>query len=385
MSKFENIRSDKKVIFVFSILLLAVLLLTFGLPIQSGGRLLTAFLLLPSAVLGHFLIRKRSIASINKAQVLLVMAVVAVVCVTLYYMSGLRFGFYQSPYGIRANVILQFILPIAAIVVCSEIIRNILLAQNTKWVSALSYIICVVSEVLIFTNLSSITDFNRFMDFVGLTLFPAITANVLYHYLSKRYGMLPNIAYRLIITLHTYLIPISSGISDSMLAFIKLILPLAIYKFIELLYESKMHYAKGRRTRVSVIVFTVTTVIMAFVMVGTVVVTSNQFNYGVYVIGSESMTGELNKGDAAIYEEYDGQLIKTGQILAFEKDGSITVHSVVDIEIIDGEYRYYTQGDTNEDLDNGYITNGNIIGIITMKLPYVGYPTLWIRELFAEK
>ena len=60
------------------------------------------------------------------------------------------------------------------------------------------------------------------------------------------------------------------------------------------------------------------------------------------------------------------------------------VHRVADIQIINGTTRYYTKGDANEDLDTGFITDANIVGLVNHKLPFVGFPTLWIRSLFKR-
>jgi signal peptidase len=126
----------------------------------------------------------------------------------------------------------------------------------------------------------------------------------------------------------------------------------------------------------------VLTVIVLILMIATLMVISNQFYIGAYVIATDSMTGELNRGDVAIYERYEDQLIIEGQVIVFEQSGSVIVHRVVDIEIINGITRYYTKGDANEDRDAGYIFDSDIIGLVTYKLPFFGYPTLWVRSLF---
>ena len=60
------------------------------------------------------------------------------------------------------------------------------------------------------------------------------------------------------------------------------------------------------------------------------------------------------------------------------------VHRVVDIEIINGIARYYTKGDANDGWDAGYITNGDIRGIADYRIPFIGYPSLWMRSLFER-
>ena len=119
-------------------------------------------------------------------------------------------------------------------------------------------------------------------------------------------------------------------------------------------------------------------------MLFVVMVVSNQFYIGSYVIATESMTGELNKGDVAISFKYTDQPISEGQVVAFEQNNRVVIHRVVKIEVINGQRRYYTKGDANEDNDMGYITNAEIVGLVNYKIPAVGYPTLWLRSLFTH-
>ena len=372
--------TDRKVLYCITTSSLAVLLLALILPSETSGRILAAILLLPLAICTYLLLKKRSILSINKNQVLMLMVVIALLYLMLYYLTGLRFGFYTTGYSFRMKVVLNYVLPISAIVVETEIIRRVVLAQARKAANVLTYFICVIAEVLVCSNLAGITSFNKMMDFVALSLFPALTSNLLYHYLSKRYGMLPNIVYRLIISLYTYIIPYKPAMPDSLLAFINLLLPLAIFLFVDMLFEKKKRYALGKKSRFSFVF----TVLAVAIMTSVILLISNQFRYGVLVIATESMTGELNKGDVALYEQYDDQLITEGQVIVFESNGSMIIHRVVKIEKINGVLRYYTKGDANEDMDSGYITNSSIVGVIDYKLPYIGYPTIWVRDLFKR-
>jgi hypothetical protein len=53
----------------------------------------------------------------------------------------------------------------------------------------------------------------------------------------------------------------------------------------------------------------------------------------------------------------------------------------VKIEQKDGEVRYFTKGDANNVIDSGYVTDKDIVGLTDIKVAYIGYPTLWLREL----
>ena len=368
---------DKKVLYTIITASLTALLIALFLPGEHSGRITAAILLLPIAVTSALMIKKRSLLSMNKRQVLMLMSAIGVVYVMLLYLTGLGFGFYKNPYA-SVKSLYTYVLPISAIIISVEIYRWIIRAQESKIADVTSYITCVVADALIFGNIAYIVSFNRFMDFVGMTLFPSIIANLVYHYLSKRYGFYPNIVYRLIITLYPYLIAYESAIPDALLAFVKLIVPILVFVFIDSLFEKKKRFALKKTSKTAVALTAVAVIIMASV----VMLISNKFKYGSLVIATGSMTGELNKADAAIFEQYDDRIIEEGQIIVFEKNGSMIVHRVVDIEKIDGQVRYYTKGDANEETDSGFITSSNVVGIVKFKIPYVGYPTIWLRSLF---
>lgn len=369
---------DKKILYAISIslmLLLALILLT--IP-ASSSRYIAAMLLLAYVGICRFFIKKRSILSYNKKQVLGLMIVIALLYVMLLYISGLHFGF-MSSYSSFGKSLYSLILPTTLIIITVEIVRSIFIAQKNSIASVLCFISCVFADVLMLYSLNDVHTFNRFMDIVGLTFLPAITANALYHYVSSKYGSLPNIVYRLIITLYAYILPVIPGLTEVLSSFIRLILPMIVYAFIAGLYEKKRRFAvskKKNKFSAIVVVFTV------LLMISIVMLISCQFKYGALVIATESMTGELNKGDVTIYEAYDGQEIQIGQVLVFNKKGSKVVHRVVKKENVDGIVRYYTKGDIYEELDTGYILESDIIGLAQVKIPYAGYPTIWLRGLF---
>ena len=376
--------TDRKVNLIASVSLFAALLLILLLPMEESGRIIAAILLLLAAIIMPRFIKKRPILSIHKKQVLLIITAIALLYVMLFYLSGLEFGFYRNPYRLTASNFWRFFLPIAVIIVATERVRYVLMAQKEFLTRVLCYVSCVIADVLICSNIPSVTSFNLFMDVVAGTFFPALLSNLLYNYLTKRYGMYPNIVFRLITILHAYTFYVSSLIEESLINLIKLFLPIVTYLFIDALYEKKVRYALGNKSRLWKISSAILTVIVVIIMVGTVMLVSNQFRYGALVIATESMTGELNKGDIVFFERYEEQPIVKGQVIVFEKSNSMIVHRVIDIEIINGVARYYTKGDANEDRDAGFITDADIVGVTDLKLPYFGYPTLWMRGLFER-
>lgn len=371
---------DKKVLYIISFITFAVLLLAFFINVENS-KILTVCLLLPLTVLTLVTIKKRGSLSIHKKEALMISVMIGTIYVVLIQMSGIFFGYYHNPYMVTPKTFFNTVLPIAAIIVGTELIRRVLVAQKNSFVSIIAYLSCVVAEALTCSNLGGISNLNRFMDFFGLTLFPAICANIYYHYASKLYGALPNIAFRFIITLYVYFFKNTTAMSDAMLSMTKLLLPIIMLTFMSALFAKRQKNAKKKTNKLSAagIVFA------SVVIVSIVMLISCQFRFGAIVIATESMTGEINKGDMIIYERYEDQTITEGQVIVFLQGQNKIVHRVIKIERIEGETRYYTKGDANQSMDDGYVTETDIVGLTDMKVAYVGYPTLWLHEILKPK
>ena len=147
------------------------------------------------------------------------MFVASIMIVTVYYLTGIGFGFYKV-----ATPMLywwKYIIPYAVTIVFAEYIRRVLLAQNARFISTISYVAFVLLDISLFMEQQIFRSFYDFMNHCGMVVFPAITGNILYHYVSKKYGYLPNIAYRVFISVYPYFIPVKPKMPEAMLAFIR--------------------------------------------------------------------------------------------------------------------------------------------------------------------
>lgn len=378
----QKLNIDKKVAYTVAIAIMVASLLTLLIPskyVLWGAAPVLAI----AAAVTCMVIKKRRIHSYNKGQVLLIVSVTAALYLMLYYLSGIRFGFVISPKGVISfGSIFKSIIPIAAVIASSEIIRSVLLAQNEKPIMVMSYVIGVVSEIICAGGVPSFTSSLELADFLGISLFPALTANILFTYLSRRYGVLPNAVYRAILTLYVYLIPVTSDAPRILEGFVLLVLPIAAQLFIGILYEKKNEQARRRESKLRFVFPTLACVLALSV----VMLISCQFRYGILVIATESMTGEINKGDAVVYENYEIGEAEIGDVIVFTKNGNgrRVVHRIVDIIPIDQKNTYVTKGDANDGVDAGYITDSDIIGTVRFKVAYIGYPSIWLRDIFSK-
>ena len=101
------------------------------------------------------------------------------------------------------------------------------------------------------------------------------------------------------------------------------------------------------------------------------------------VVTSESMETTLYRGDLLILQARAQEDIHLLDIVVYQDtvwhtDGPI-VHRVVEIEIINGTYYYYTKGDNNPMRDPGERTYDEIIGVVVGRIPAIGNISLFLR------
>lgn len=372
---------DRKKLHVISASTLVALLVIFFIPFETAGRIIAAVLMAAVAITSAFLVKKRAILSMNKNQVIFVISVITAIYLMLYYFSGFKFGFVFNTYALDWKFFLSRALPAAAIIYFSELYRHIMRAHEDKAADVCAYVVCVLAEMIACATASvAVSSFAHFMDLVAATMLPAVVSNLLYQYLTSRYGMYPNVIFRAATTLYIYFIPIIPDMADSLRCFIKMMVPLGIFLFIDAMYEKKKRYALVKQSKLAVPI----TVLAVAIMLSTVMLISNQFRYGLLVIVTDSMTGELNRGDAAIFEQYGDQTIEEGQVIVFKKNQSVIVHRVDEIQVVNGVRRYYTKGDVNDGRDADFRYDSDIIGIVNYKIPYIGFPTIFMRGLFRR-
>lgn len=369
-------QSDIKKLYTVAVLYALALLPPLFVTSKLISNLLLAIITVVAAIAAFFLIRKRLAPDIRYREATLICFVSALVAVMLLYLLGLSFGFGRV--GVYWSTVYTYVLPIIAAITAGEILRRILLSQKKPFATAVAFIAFVILDVALFAEKNAFRDFSAFMSAMGLVVLPALASNLLYHGLSSNYGALCVIPYRLVVGLYSYLLPFRPAVPNALLAFLKIIFPLILLWFIRLLYK-KRTLRISKRSRIAQIV---STVLCLVVMALSVSFIAGMFDTKLIVVASESMSGELEKGDVVIYDTYDGQTVETNQIILFDRNGTTVIHRVVEVERINGAYRYYTKGDANEGMDMGYITDADIVGVAKLKIRYLGYPTVWLHDLF---
>ena len=72
---------------------------------------------------------------------------------------------------------------------------------------------------------------------------------------------------------------------------------------------------------------------------------------------------------------------KKGDIIEYNVDEYNVIHRVVDINLKSGKINLVTKGDANESIDKIPVTNEVVVGRVEYIVPYIGYPSYFLRRL----
>lgn len=380
-------KKDKIRIFILETLLVAILFFAlFALNIVS--RWVLAIVLGIYAVAATQLYKRRKIVTAEKKYATLLMVIFAIFYIAIFYLLGLYFGFTRAKILLSISTILRIILPLSIIIISSEVLRRVFLSQKLQIKikslkldisPILTFIAMIIIDILVYAEVYNLAKLDDFLTVLGFVFFASLSCNLLYNYITNRHGVKGIMIYRLVTVLFLYIIPITPNVYIFFRSFLRMLYPYIIYVIFEKLFrKEKITTAKTEQRR-EFIGNTVFITLAALL----VMLISCQFKYGIIVVGSESMTGALNKGDAVIFEKYKNQPIENGQVIIFKYNDIQTIHRVVEIQKVNGEIRYYTKGDANARNDNEYRTDKDIYALVNLRVKYIGYPTLWVRELFS--
>ena len=307
--KKENLR-----IYVIEIVLLIFLICAMIFS-ETISRQILAIVLLLFMTISIFVLKTDKRTLTNNRQVILLLSGIGILYVAIVYIIGIFTGFYYSTVTFSIWTIVNYILPYTVIIISSEIIRKSILLKDDKISKYIVLIAFVILDVILSTNIYNLKTVNDYFVLVTFIIMASIANNMLFNYIITKYrNVKAIIIYKIITTLYMYIIPITPNIYIFLESVLKIIIPYFIYILMENLYNKSNEIISVKQTRKETIISIIVCIIVVFI----IMLISCQFKIGILVIGSESMTGTINKGDAIIYEKYDEEEeIKTGDIIVF--------------------------------------------------------------------
>ena len=372
-------KKDKRLIIFEVILLLIIISAMFFNKIIT--RQILAIILLIYTIFNKVLVKNDKIGYSNSRNFTIMLTIIGLVYVGFLYFLGIFAGFYRSTVQLTLWSIANYIIPFIIIIISSEITRKNLLLRENKISQYIIVIAMVMLDVVINTNIYNLDSVNDYFTLVTFIIISSIANNIFFNYSVKKFrNATAIIIYKIITTLYMYFIPITPDIYIFLESVFKLILPYIMYAIVQTFYGKKEEIISTKHKRRDTVILIISIIIIVLI----IMLVSCKFKFGALVVGSASMTGTINKGDIIIYEKYEEEeQVKVGSVIVFNNDDTKIIHRIIDKKTIGGKLIYHTQGDANQTKDEGYRVYEDIYGQVKLRIPYIGYFTLWINDLLG--
>ena len=298
----------------------------------------------------------------------------------LYYLVGIFIGFAKTSNYFNISSLKNIIIPIIFYHVEKEFLRYQLLRKTSlsKALTALIILLFILMDSVIPVSSHSFGFTREIFLVFALNIMPSITENIFCTFLSKNFGYLPSIFYLLVMQLSQYFLPIIPNPNEYLYSIIFFLYPLVMMRLVKNYLKisktenTSLDYSKGKYYFLGYgFAIIILTILVYFV--------SGYFRYYTIAIASGSMEKTIFKGDVVIIDK-EYQTIDKNDILAYQYENKVVVHRVYKMIDTGSEKFIYTKGDANSNFDQYKVTEDMIMGVVKVKIPLIGYPTVLLNE-----
>ena len=343
------------------------------------------FWLLIAAVVAFLLPRYRATAKPRVKRTLITLALmVGGFQVLLYAIGGLFSGFGRSPYSFTATGILTNLFLVGAILIGMEVSRAWLVNRLSKHHTFLAVVLVTFLFTLVAIPLNQMTGISLSVEsaaFLNSEFFPLLSENLLASILALLAGPLAAIAYRGVLLLFWWFIPILPDLPWAIFGLIGTAAPILSLLVVRSFYQSQTERIRarrgGERPLAGWIILSVVSVALIWFSVGL-------FPIHPTLIGSGSMEPVMYAGDVSIVSEVEPDGIREGDIIQFRTAEEYTIlHRVIDIVEAEGAIFYITKGDANDKVDMEPVLADNVVGKVIFTIPKIGWIAIWVKGFFT--
>lgn len=324
----------------------------------------------------------------NKVDKIQTVVIAVILYLIVYFLSGLVFGYQYSPYSHDIGKILVNIWSYIPAFICQEYVRSILV----NYTSRKKYILAIVTVLFVAVELNyteidkNFANMQTSFEYISSVLIPSVVKNSLFTYIATIAGFIPNIIYRSVIQIVFFITPIFPNLDWFGTALFEIITPSIVYFYMN--YEQIKVEENVSRRRINrdnplniLPIYAILIMFVGFVL--------GLFKNEPVAIVSNSMVPAFSRGDVVVVRKLDvdeTDKLKVGDVLQYEADGRYIVHRIVKIKEDDnGAFTYITKGDNNNAPDSNPVTESQIRGVVKYVIPKIGYPSVWLNDMFSKR
>lgn len=301
----------------------------------------------------------------------------------VYFMSGIIATYTRNSLVVDFKSFLFNLLGFAVVAVFIEYTRYGLMLlsgrRNVVWFGT------VVALVFAFQymSLGQLAYAKSGQDVVELLVsdfIPAIMMSLLLTYISFTCGLGSQLVLRLGVVTSIIVPPILPKYDWYLLGMANIALVMAVYTVLDRSRDDRERDGRPKRNHERWAV-DVTSVV---VMLALIAFMTGMFSYKPNAIMSNSMNPVFYRGDMVVIQKRHAMDIRIGDILQYETPGKTVTHRVIAMDKSpdnSGEKVFITKGDNNPNPDSALVYEKQVTGVVKARIPYIGYPTVWLRSL----
>ena len=297
------------------------------------------------------------------------------------YLLGLVLGFNKGV--LSFNTFISIVIPEFILICLWEYYRYIVIGNShvdIKWRFIFTLLLSTFSIVIQYNPNAIIDSYTMFV-FICTIIFPTIALEFLCTFLCHNVGFRPSLLYKSVTTLYVYILPIVPNLGNYLFGVVGVFIPFITFYIINknLIKDNKY---KDKMINSSYRIITIP--VIGFLLVLTILI-SGIFKYRLIAVASNSMKPIFYRGDGILLEKCHPDQLEVDDIMVFKHNNIIVVHRIVDISEKNDEYYFKTKGDANDNEDNFKVEEKDVIGKADFIVKYIGYPTIWVNEMFRKE
>jgi signal peptidase len=224
--------------------------------------------------------------------------------------------------------------------------------------------------------LTTLTDNLKIAQFLGITLFPAISENLLTSYLALLGGAWPAIVYRGTWLAFEWFFPILPDPGWVTKTLVATFIPLVGLTLVRQYYldekKSRKELTREENHQASLITGIAAIIIIWFC--------AGVFSIFPSVIVSGSMLPVIQIGDVVIVKKIPAEQVQVGDIIQFKTENIRVAHRVIDIREENHQKVLITKGDNNQAVDSDPVLPEQVVGRVVAIIPKIGWPSMIIHS-----